>query len=404
MADAYTNIGEKDKGEALLAEALEVARKDDSNILEVEEIAKAHAKAGRIEQAKLIADSAKYRGTRFNVAMQIAETYLDAGQRQKAIETIEPEWQFFKNRKYNLPQAWPDDLRALAVTFARAAQPDKAAEVLLSALQQVRTQDKSSQVGNLFIVALAYATAKLEPNEAARDLLRKICNREPLPVSPEEQAMRRRVEEAADHFIRRWHETLDLNVLFDELYVTDAKQRWINVAWFAGVYQFMTATAGGPAVDKDVDEATLRAGFMAFWNMAYLSQEYGLTHGKRNEPLARPPGVEALIAAMRGVKLDPKRMSRAAVIEFVAKANAVAAAYRPALSPANFQSRLYQSNLKGYEGSQSEDSRGVRILHGFPGYGIPETVEVYRLRRGVFDFYFVEENGKLRVLTLGFEL
>ncbi|HKP14088.1 MAG TPA: hypothetical protein VJZ91_18345 [Blastocatellia bacterium] len=96
-------------------------------------------------------------------------------------------------------------------------------------------------------------------------------------------------------------------------------------------------------------------------------------------------------------------MTRAGVMEFAAKANAVAAAYRPLLPPSAFQSPLYQSNVKRHD-ALNEESKSVRIGHGFRDYGVPETVEVYALECGVFHFYFIEEGGKMKVLTLDFEL
>jgi tetratricopeptide (TPR) repeat protein len=403
IAGAYIDAGQQEQGEAILAEAAKVADASDLKTFALAKLVPVYAKAGRYEQARRIADSVTYLPSRLEALVSIADVYLERGQPQQALDALEAGWQFFKTIKFNLPEFWAERLSALAATFVRAGQPARASEILLHALQQVRIESKYLQREHLLVIAKTYAQARLELDAAARDLVRKICNHESLPVSPEEAERRRRVEEAADHFIRRWHETLDLNPLFDELYVTDPKQRYVNVAWFAGVYQFLTASGEGATVDKDVDEATLRAGFMAFWNWYYLTTEYDLAYGKENEPLVAPPGIKPLMEAMKAVKLNPKRMTRAAVMEFAAKANAVVAAYRSLLPPSAFQSSLYQSNVKRHD-TPDEESRSVRIEHGFRGYGVPETVEVYALERGVFRFYFIEESGKMKVLTLGFEL
>src|SRR5215475_11467577 len=48
-------------------------------------------------------------------------------------------------------------------------------------------------------------------------------------LTSEEKQKFRRAEEAADRFIERWHQTLDLNILFDELFVADPKVKRRNV-------------------------------------------------------------------------------------------------------------------------------------------------------------------------------
>ena len=143
---------------------------------------------------------------------------------------------------------------------------------------------------------------------------------------------------------------------------------------------------------------------MAFWNMYYLFDEYRLAYETPDEDLKYPPEIESALKEYRKLKLNPKRMIRAKVLEFAAKANYVSSLFRKYLTPEVFKSARYQENLKRTEDSYNEDSKRFRISKGFPEYFVADEVEVYRLRRGIFDFYFVEEEGKLKVLTLGFEL
>ncbi|MCI0485815.1 MAG: hypothetical protein L0229_04355, partial [Blastocatellia bacterium] len=46
----------------------------------------------------------------------------------------------------------------------------------------------------------------------------------------------------------------------------------------------------------------------------------------------------------------------------------------------------------------------ARSIYGLSEYGVAKDQEVYKIKRGMFEFYFIEENGKLKVLTLGFEM
>lgn len=224
-------------------------------------------------------------------------------------------------------------------------------------------------------------------------------------LTPEEKEKLRRVEEAADRFIERWHETLDLNVLFDEMYVSNPEQRSRNVGLFYGVYKFLAGTGYDPAIGKGIDEAVMREGFMAFWNMFYLMDEYRLAFEKsEDQDAVPPPEIAEAVNKMKRIKFDEKRVILAQVRQFIERANLVSTIYRKHLTREVFDSPLYKANLKKCgEESRGRESR-FSIERGFSDYGVGTEREVYNLQHCVFDFYFVEEAGHLKVLTLGFEL
>ena len=231
------------------------------------------------------------------------------------------------------------------------------------------------------------------PDQAEGDLI---------PLTAEEQESRPGVERAADHFIDRWHQTLDFNVLFDELYVTGRRQRLQNLSWFVDFYRHLAGRGENPAIDKDIDERIVRAGFVAFYNMWYLGDEYELAYRTDDNPSPRPPGFDALMKSLDGVTVDPIRMRREVVLDYASKAETVAAVFRASLPPAAFRSAVYRENLRLQEERRRPEKKTVQVLHGMSNYGIPESVEVYALERGLFRFFFIEENGKMKVLKLGF--
>jgi TonB family protein len=238
--------------------------------------------------------------------------------------------------------------------------------------------------------------------------------------SEAEQEKLKRVEEAADRFIQRWHETLDLNVLFHEMYVSDPKQKSRNAYLFYGVYQFLSASAYQPKVAKDIDESVMREAFFAFWNLYYLRREYTLAfvdiervdqEDSRNELETQdpyeimkiPPEIAAAMKDFKKLKLNPKSMTLLAVKDFIGRANYISLLHRKYLFKESFASELYQKNLKRQE-EDFDDEVVFSIQLGFPEYEIASDVEVYHLRRGFFEFCFIEEEGQLKVLTLLFEL
>jgi TonB family protein len=220
-------------------------------------------------------------------------------------------------------------------------------------------------------------------------------------LSPEDQEKLRRVEETADRFIQRWHETLDLNVLFDEMYVTNAKQRRQNAYLFNEVYKLITRSGIQPKVGKGIDEAVMKAGFMAFWNMFYLDSEYKLAFWRPGERVKLPTEIVEAQQERDKIELSKTEMTLKPIKEYIAKADHLSSLYRKYLSRGVFESPTYKANL---ERSLEWKNLSLRIMRGFVHRGVKDNVKVYSIQRGVFPFYFIEEEGKLKVLKLGFEL
>lgn len=221
------------------------------------------------------------------------------------------------------------------------------------------------------------------------------------PLTPEEEQKLQRAEAAADRFIERWHETLDMNLLFEEMYVSNPEQRRRNAYHFRSIYRFIAGLGYDPGVEKEIDEALMRKGALAWWNIFYMVQEYGLaTWQSEDDDFTLPVDVTKGLEELYSIKLDEKYMRLIPVKAFIAKANAVSSLFRKHLPQELFNTVRYRTNLADH----NKDSRGFRIVDGLQMHGVGKEVEVYNLRRGVFDFYFIEEGGELKVLTLGFEL
>jgi hypothetical protein len=146
----------------------------------------------------------------------------------------------------------------------------------------------------------------------------------------------------------------------------------------------------------------MREAFFAFWNMWYSNDEYRLCF-KESEgfDLKEPPELASL---GDNPGLNEKRMSRSQVERFVSWSKGVALVYRKYLTAGVFDSPRYQKNLANHHAIHDEYEKRFRITSGMSNFDVPDSTPVYYLRRGIFEFYFIEENGKLKVLTLGFEL
>jgi tetratricopeptide (TPR) repeat protein len=403
LANAYGEAGLKDEGVELLAKAESMSKRMQASN-SIDQIVASYAKLGQTAKARSLAATIRYMPSKADSFIEIARAYFRAGDSRAGTESLEESFNLTKE----IPRETDDfkivRLIATAGEFARAAQPKRASEVLIYALNEVwRSELPSSD--RMADVIKAYARLGLALDGEACGLLKKIIDHEPVPVTPDELEKQGLAEQAGDHFIKRWQETLDLNILFDELYVSNPEQRRVNARLFYGVYRFLAAAGGGPAVDKDVDEKLLREGFFAFWNMWYLRNEYQLSCDQSQMgQLKGPAELNSPFAALRGLKLNQKRIARLQVAQFISLSNRVSAVYRRHLTAGVFTSSRYLENSKEEAASRSKYKKGFRIDRGYSQFGVPDSANVYYLRRGVFEFYFIEENGKLKVLTLRFEL
>jgi hypothetical protein len=158
-----------------------------------------------------------------------------------------------------------------------------------------------------------------------------------------------------------------------------------------------------PGLDKDVDPQLVEQAFLAMENATLLSSEFALaTMTDTDEPQV-PADIRKLQEGLRGSKseksLEKNGLSRHDIEEFIVRADALSKALRGHLTPATFSSQRYRQNAAELESEQEP----ATIEHGVPDYGVGPETDVYIVRRGIFEFCLVEEDGGLRVVTLEFE-
>ncbi len=211
-------------------------------------------------------------------------------------------------------------------------------------------------------------------------------------MSPQEA---RRIEEAADRFVRRFRETLDFGAVFDEMFVADAVQRLRK----AGFFRSMNIS---PQLVERLDDATLERTYKAFMSYYYLKAAYDLGVGKGE---STPPEVAAVIKASKFSNLlsdegsgDAIITTREEVEQFVADLNNIAALYKKHLPQSVFDSTTYKASLTAINKDKHSQ---VKVRNGYEDFGVEEGTKVYAVEQDIFIFFFIEENGKLKVLTLG---
>ena len=198
-----------------------------------------------------------------------------------------------------------------------------------------------------------------------------------------------RAEVAAELFVERWHETLDMEILFEEMFVKDPHQRRLMVEDF-------WQRDGKPPIDYDI----LKNAYIAFLNTFCLNVEYTMLFTKENEEEAALPREvkQALRDSMKD-RFDEDLETPESLIQFTVHANWVASLFRKHMAVGDFNSKLYQENLKdAFE--EPEPSKVVEVAYESESRN---RVSI-QVQRGIFLVELVEEDGKWRVLDLDFGL
>ncbi|MBI3651796.1 MAG: hypothetical protein HY231_12320 [Acidobacteria bacterium] len=408
IAAVYVNNEQKAEALKVLSEGLGIAKKTETQSLPLEKLAVVYAQAKEYDTALNIAKSIDYKPSELDVYLETAKEMLKDGQSANALPILDQAFEGTRKLKRENDTFKIIRLAEIAIVYANANQTARAYDALHFALQTIRLEYSSTQIGHLIETAKGFYKANLKIDAESKEQLRKICAKEPIPPTSYELEKRRKCEAVADHFIQRWHETLDLNVLFDEMYIANPQQRKRNVAMFYGVYKFLVGSAG-PAVEPGFNDEIFQAGFFAFWNEVYLSDEGQLAIPNDQEfdrHTQLPPDVLKEEEALKTTALNDKEMSVKSVQKFIEVTNLKLAFLRKQFPREVFESATYRASLQQRyeEQKKNEFEKEFQIIQGFSDFGVKDEVEVYHLKRGVFDFYFIEEAGKLKVLTLGFEL
>lgn len=220
------------------------------------------------------------------------------------------------------------------------------------------------------------------------------------------QEERNRVEEAANRFVRRFHETLDFGTVFDEMAASNA----IQILRKGG---FFSTIGISPQLVAQLDDSTLRRLYKAYMNEYYKRFAYDLSVEPLSGPpqggsLPPPPEVTAAIEASKyrpllsaGWSGDlPTLTTPKEVEEYIAGLNKIAGLYRAHLSKGVFDSQEYKAAVRRVNKFRAVD---FDIRQGLPELGIGENTKIYVLEKDIFVFLFVEENGALKVLTFSTE-
>lgn len=225
----------------------------------------------------------------------------------------------------------------------------------------------------------------------------------PARLHPQDEAEKRRLaEEAANQFIERFHATLDVGVPFDEMALTDAvdRSRKAITVQFFGIPK---------SVLEEMDDKTAHRLYQAVTNFYYLRAVHQFSEKRKNlrqEPPEPPVIREALQKTrwLRGVLPEVKEDTEGVktlqdVQEQIDEFERITQLYKERIKLDFFEAPIYKANVLAF--NKKREAKPFEIIHDDKDFGFTDVTEIYVVRRDIFAIYFVNEKGKLKILTLG---
>lgn len=214
----------------------------------------------------------------------------------------------------------------------------------------------------------------------------------------------KRVNESADRFIEKFHETLDFGIAFDEVGVSDPGPMLRKTKFFEN-FQI-----NGSLVNS-LSDSELKRLYKVIMSAYYVGDVYNRSVEQQDgcqadDGVKLPPDVEALLNQSRFAYLqnDASTSQRPLINtardleEYVALSINLTGLLRNHLPKDVFNTSLYKRNV-----ANLNKQRGAKITvrDGDRDFGIPKGSNVYETTRDLFTMFLVEENGEMKVLTFG---
>lgn len=200
-------------------------------------------------------------------------------------------------------------------------------------------------------------------------------------------SMLRKAEIAANRIVERFHKTLDFSGIFADEFVTNPRLRALAVSF--------------DAEDKwkQFDLPTRERVYVAMMTSLHLWGEYMLIQKEHDVPLE----IDRLNPKPRLFTSSNPPQTLAELNQDIADLERTSAMYRKYFPDGVFQSEEYRENLRqGVQYAKSHSHNVPRIVKGNIRFGIPESVSVYVVRPEVFDYYFIEEKGTMKLFYVDF--
>jgi hypothetical protein len=136
-------------------------------------------------------------------------------------------------------------------------------------------------------------------------------------------------------------------------------------------------------------------------NYRFASLAYEFNYPKAPVPqelTSRKENFRYLVSVINNSQAPTAVVTKQDLARFTGEFEYGAEVYRRLLPRDAFNSSAYKRRI-------AENSTADRLdqLNGLPDFGVPKGTAIFALSRDMFDFYFINDQGHYRVVTLGLD-
>lgn len=205
---------------------------------------------------------------------------------------------------------------------------------------------------------------------------------------------RQQLEQTAQSFVKAYRKRRDFKDCFQAFFVRDAVERMK----LAGFFKSMDMD---PALIQDATTDELARAYVALMNYRFASLAYEFNYPKAPVPqelTSHKEDYRYLLSVLGESQATTAVVTKQDLARFTGEFEYAAGVYRRLLPRDAFESSNYKRRI-------AENSTADRLdkLNGLPDLGVPKGTAVFALSKDMFDFYFINDHGHYRVVTLGLD-
>jgi hypothetical protein len=205
---------------------------------------------------------------------------------------------------------------------------------------------------------------------------------------------RQQLEQTAQRFVETYRKRRDFKDCFQVFFVRDAVERMRR----AGFFQSMEMD---PALIKNATTNQLAHAYVAVMNYHFASLAYEFNYPEAPVPQelsSHKKDYRYLSSVIGNAQAPTAVVTKQDLARFTAEFEHAAKVYRRLLPRDAFNSAEYKKRI-----AENPTADKLDKLNGLPDFGVPNGTAVFALSKDMFDFYFVNDHGHYRVVTLGLE-
>jgi hypothetical protein len=205
---------------------------------------------------------------------------------------------------------------------------------------------------------------------------------------------RQQLEQVAQSFVEAYRKRRDFKDCFQAFFVRDAVERMKHAKFFKSMDL-------EPALIQDATTDELARAYVAVMNYHFASLAYEFNYPKAPVPqelTSHKENYRYLSSVIDNSQAPTAVVTKQDLARFTGEFEHGARVYRRLLPKDAFKSVNYKRRIAENTTADSLDK-----LDGLPDFGVPEGTAVFALSKDMFDFYFINDHGHYRVVTLGLD-